>query len=221
MLSANAAIRVAQANNYQVERLIGLDSASMLCREYFEANRPREWRICDLDCRDLGAARNALASEARGRWIAFLDADDLFSENWLVQGARRMSQAEQKNERVILHPEANFFFDAAASVLVNAPQCDPLFTPYYWYSANYYDSLVMAPRRAFIETPYQRREPQFGFGYEDWRWNLDTMSSGWRHEPVRDTIIFKRRQDASLLSDLNQARSLLWTLDSLAIDRMV
>ena len=35
---------------------------------------------------DLGRVRNALVPRATGRYIAFLDADDLFSENWLAEG---------------------------------------------------------------------------------------------------------------------------------------
>ena len=42
-----------------------------------------------MDEGDLGRVRNALLPDTDGAFIAFLDADDLFSENWLAEGLRR------------------------------------------------------------------------------------------------------------------------------------
>lgn len=220
ILSAEAAIAKAEEAGFTVERLIGLDSASEGCEAFFSSDLLAHWTKVKLKARDLGIARNLLAANARGKWIAFLDADDLFSENWLSEGSRALSAAEQRNQDLILHPEANIFFDAANSVLLNINQDDDLYTPYYWYAANYYDSLVMAPRRAFLDVPYIRRDKETGFGYEDWRWNLDTISAGWTHQIVKDTIIFKRRQDMSLVVELGQQRAMLWNTESLTINNL-
>jgi hypothetical protein len=218
--SAEAAIAAAEAAGYTVERLIGLDSVTDECRDFFTQTGLSHWKSVELGVRDLGLARNCLAEAANGRWIAFLDADDLFSENWLTAGAKRLEQAEREGEDVVLHPELNMFFDAAVSVLGNLEQSSHLFTPVYWYAANYYDSLTMAPRRAFLEVPYTDRDRENGFAYEDWRWNLDTTDAGWRHVLVTDTIIFKRRRDMSLVIELGQNQATLWPLDALKIERM-
>jgi len=218
MHSAEMAIRAAEAEGLRIERLIGLDAASDACREFFMQPAFSEWKVELLDNRDLGASRNDLAMRAKGRWIAFLDADDLFSYNWLLLGVERLRLAEKVGERVIVHPEMNWFFDGAASLLVNPAQHDPLFTPIYFYIGNYYDSLCIAPRKLHVEIPYVRRDVKNGIGFEDWRWNIETASAGWRHVIAEDTILFKRRQDSSLVIELGKQRSVLWKIEAMAID---
>lgn len=218
MASAEAAIQAVESAGYRVERLIGLDAASDHCRAFFMQNALKKWRTVDLGQRDLGLARNALAKIAKGQWIAFLDADDLFSENWLLEGTKMLIAAGAVGEKKILHPEVNLFFDAANSVLTNISQDDELFVSHYWYAANYFDSLTMASKKAFLDVPYVGRDREKGYAYEDWRWNLDTILAGWRHTVVKDTIIFKRRQDTSLVTELSQRRSLLWDIELMAVD---
>jgi len=220
MRSAEAAICVAEAAGLRVERLIGLDAPSADCRAFFTQPAFAAWNIAELKVRDLGLARNELVEIATGRWIAFLDADDLFSENWLVGAAQRLAQAEEAGDKVIVHPEINWIFDTAQFVLVKPAQDDPIFTPYYFYFGNYYDSLCMAQRATIREAPYGPRDVKNGFGYEDWQWNIETMGAGWRHVIAKDTIVFKRRRETSLVVELDQLGSLIPTLEPMAIDRI-
>lgn len=218
--SAEAAISRAEAEGQNVERIIGLDNATNECAEFFSQPRFQDWRIIRLDKGDLGGARNELAKESHSDIIAFLDADDLFSENWLSAGQSILQKSIASGAKVILHPEINMFFDGHKSVLNTLSDSDPYFTPYYYYCRNYFDSLVMAPRQAFLDVPYRTRDKAYGFGYEDWRWNIDTTSDGWVHEIVPDTIIFKRRQDTSMVIELGQKRSVLWPSRDLLIDNV-
>lgn len=221
LASAEVAVEAVRAKGLMVEKVVGLDNASDECREYFLPFLKNSWNIVELDKGDLGLARNALAEIAKGQIVAFLDADDLFSENWLVEGVNQIIAAEKRSQKIIAHPELNIFFDGSDSCLANGSDVDPLFTPVYWHVANYYDSLALAPRQAFLDVPYKARDKENGFGYEDWCWNLDTANAGWSHVIVRDTIIFKRRRDVSLLSELGQRRTLLWQHDAMAIEQGV
>jgi hypothetical protein len=220
MRSAEFAIRAAEAEGFRVERLIGLDAPSDDCRAFFSQPRFGEWKTVELEMRELGRTRNALAELAAGRWIAFLDADDLFSENWLAAAARRLVQAEQEGGRAIVHPELNWFFDGAAHTLCKTEQDDPLFAPQYFYFSNYYDSLCMAPRSAVLEIPYTTRDLNDGFGYQDWQWNIETMAAGWRHVVARDTVIFKRRRDDSLVVQNHHRQAMIRAVEPMAIDRV-
>ena len=220
MRSAGAAIGAAEATGLRVEKLIGLDSPTNGCRAFFSQAAFHTWKRVDIEVRDLGLARNQLAKIATGRLIAFLDADDLFSENWLYRGAQRLVEAERNRQRIIAHPEINFFFDGAEFILVKPAQDDPLFTPYYFYFGNYWDSLCMAPRSAVLDTPYLPRDRVSGFAYEDWQWNIETMANGWGHVSVDDTIVFKRRRDASLVVEISQLRAVVRDHESMRIDRM-
>lgn len=218
--SCDAAISAAERSGYLVERLIGLDNATSEATEYFHQPDLEHWRKVPLDVGDLGLARNGLAQSAQGAFLAFMDADDLFSENWLVEGAKALKAAAEQGQRAILHPELNWFFDAANAVLVNPDPTSVFYTPYYWRVGNHFDSLAMADTETFLEIPYRGRDRNNGFGYEDWCWNIETLQAGFIHHVVPDTIIFKRRRDNSLVTELNTNKNVLWELDMLAIDNL-
>lgn len=218
--SAEQAIRAAEEAGFTVERLIGLDAPSDACRRYFMQPAFDAWKKVDLECRDLGRSRNALAGLASGRWIAWLDADDLFSRNWLATAAALLSDAASRRRKIIVHPEVNWVFDAATLVYTKPTQDDGFVTPYYFYVRNYYDSLCMAEVETVLTVPYTHYEIANGFAFEDWAWNVETMAAGWQHVAARDTIIFKRRRDESLVVSSARRRTLIWPLEPLAIDRV-
>ncbi len=218
--SANAAVLAAEVGGYTVEKVIGLDAASDACRSFLTQPAFSEWKLIELDMGDVGHTRNAITEVASGRWIAFLDADDLFSENWLVAGAKRLAQAEADKERVIVHPEINWFFDGAASVLTKPEQDDFLVTPYYFYFGNFYDALCMAPVKAHLEIPCVHRDIPNGLSFQDWQWGIETAAGGWRHVIAKDTIIFKRRRDNSLVTESSGRRAIIRALEAMAIDRI-
>lgn len=218
MRSAEAAISAAELAGFRVERLIGLDAVTDDCRAFFTQPAFAAWNKIELDVRDLGRARNVLAGAAAGRWIAWLDADDLFSENWLTEGGKLLARAERQGEEVIVHPEINWIFDNSPSVYTKPNQSDQNFNPYYFYFANYYDSMCYAPKNSFLEIPYTHYDFATGFAFEDWPWNIETMESGWRHVIAKDTAIFKRRRDSSLVTASGQRRTIIWQVEPMAID---
>ena len=220
MTSAERAIALAEAEGMRVERLLGLDACTPQARAYFAQPGLAAWERHDFVFRDQGQTRNALAGRARGRWLAFLDGDDLFSENWLVEAARLLARAETEGARVIVHPELNWQFDAGASVILKPAQDDPLFSPYYFAVTNYYDALCAAPRQVWLDHPYAHRAVRDGFAYEDWQWGIETMAAGWHHVAARDTIIFKRRRDASQIHESKAHSSMIRPIEAIAIDRI-
>jgi len=220
MRSAEDAIGQVEAVGFRVELLIGLDSPTDECRSYLRQSRFRHWAALEHSFRDQGQTRNALAVAAQGRWVAFLDADDLFSQNWLALAAKRLAEADRVRERVIVHPEINWVFDGGSFVFTKPPQDDFLFTPHYFYISNYYDTLCMAPRDAFLEVPYAKRDIPNGFAYEDWQWNVETMAAGWRHVTEMNTIVFKRRRDSSQTTQSKERRVSIRQVEPMAIDQI-
>lgn len=218
--AADDAIRAAEAKGYSVERLVALDSATKETQEWFSQPRLENWRTVSLSEGDLGRARNAALRLAKGRCIAFLDADDLFSENWLSAGMDRLRQAERAGQRVIVHPELNWLFDGTHSVFLKPDQTDPLFSPYHFYCMNYYDSLCLAPREAHMEYPYSTRDIPAGLSFQDWQFSIETMAGGWLHLNAPDTIIFKRRRDASLVTESRARKAVMRQLEPMAVDRV-
>lgn len=220
MHAADLAVEAARAAGLTVQPIIALDAASEATTAYFSQSCFDHWERRVRDDGDLGRVRNALVPECDGRYLAFLDADDIFSENWLARGVADLEAVAARGERAIAHPELNVVFDGARVVQVNVPQDSPLFTPHYLYLRHYYDSLCLAPREAHEEIPYVSRDVPNGLSYQDFQWTIETLDAGWQHVVVRDTIIFKRRRDYSLVTESTARRSVVRALPAMAIDRV-
>lgn len=220
MEAADVAVGAARAAGYTVQTIVALDRATEATTAYFHQSHFDHWERWTMHEGDLGRVRNVLMPQTSGRFIAFLDADDLFSENWLADGLDTMIAAEDRGDRVIAHPEVNIIFDGGRYLWHNLDQDSPLFTPYYLYVRNCYDSLCLAPREAHLAVPYVTRDVPHGLSFQDWQFAVETMSRGWKHVVVPDTIIFKRRRDSSLVVESLNRKSIIRSLPEMAIDRI-
>lgn len=219
ILSAEAAIANAQDKGFTVERLIGFDTPTDECALYFEQPVFKNWRKLAFDFRDQGRTRNALAEAASGRWIAFLDGDDLFSENWLAEAASLLATSEGRQNQIV-HPECNLIFDAGQFLFTKPAQADNIFTPFYFSVLNYYDALAFAPREAYLKHKFPERAVKRGFAFEDWQWAIETMADGWLHIVAKDTIIFKRRRDQSQTHESRNGSARIRAIPPLYVDTL-
>jgi len=216
--SAEAAVAHAERQGFSVECLLAFDTPSDACRAFFDQPAYARWTKCEFRFRDQGKTRNTAIADARGRWVALLDGDDLFSENWLTEALKLLSDAEAQNRRVVVHPELNWIFDAGQFVFAKPNQSDALFSSFYFSCANYYDALCVAPRQAWIDHPYPDRAVKDGFAYEDWQWGVETLAAGWVHVTAPNTIIFKRRRDSSQTHESRSNTVMIRAIEATAID---
>ncbi|WP_415714095.1 glycosyltransferase family A protein [Roseibium sp.] len=220
MQAAEAAIQRAESEGFEIERLIVLDAATEDCLSFFNQPAFDAWTKLEMRKKDLGKVRNEVVHLAKGKNIAYLDADDLFSENWLAEGLKHLGHAALSGERIIVHPELNWLFDGGNSVFAKPDQTDDIFIPHFFYFSNYYDSLCMAPRQAHLEIPYVHRDIPNGLSFQDWQFSIETMAEGWRHVVARDTIIFKRRRDISLVTESTNRKAIVRQLEAMSIDQV-
>jgi len=217
------AIGVCTKRGIQTEVIIGFDSASEENKRFF-ANALKTKNITatcvSYDFRDQGKTRNALASQARGQFFAVIDADDLISENWLADAVAALQSCAQSGVDAIAHPELNWQFDGVVQAYSNPAQDDPLFSVHAMAIANYYDAMCVAPTRLWHALPYADRDLVNGFAFEDYQWFVEATALGWRHIVVPDTIIFKRRRDASQHRNSQRAKALIRAIEPLAIDNL-
>ena len=220
LAAVDASIATAEAAGITVERLIALDNATPETRAWFGQARFSQWDRRVMSEGDLGRVRNAIVPQTRGRYIAFLDADDLFSENWLREGVLALRREEEAGRRAIAHPELNWLFDGAHSVFMKPDLDDPIYSPWHFYFMNYYDSLCMTPREAHFQHPYVHRDIPAGLSFQDWQFSIETIAAGWHHVSAKNTIIFKRRRDNSLVTESQARRALVRAQPSMQIDKV-
>jgi glycosyltransferase involved in cell wall biosynthesis len=220
MRSADAAVAACRARGYTVEKVIALDKATEATTEFFNQPRFDDWERWVMHEGDLGLVRNALAPRAAGDYIAYLDADDIFSENWLAEGMDVVKAGEAEGIGMIASPELEVLFDRNVAVTRNLEQDSVLFTPYFLYLRGYYDSLCISPREAHLQVPYVSRDIPNGLAFQDFQYAIETMSRGWKHVIVKDTIIFKRRRDVSLVTESSARRAIIRALPEMSIDRV-
>jgi glycosyltransferase involved in cell wall biosynthesis len=220
VLSVEAAISAAEEKGFRVQRLLGLDNSTQEAEQYFRQDRLKAWEIVKYSFGDPFQVRNAMVERGAGKWIAFVDADDMVSENWFAKAAMRLARAEEEGDKIVVHPELNWIFEAHQMVFAKPDMNDEIFLPHYLYFANYYDMMAMAPREAALRIPYGHRDLKHGFGYQDWQWHIETMGAGWRHVVARDTIIFKRRRKNSVSEVNRDRRCLIRDLEPMAIDKV-
>ncbi|MCL2542643.1 MAG: glycosyltransferase family 2 protein [Nocardioidaceae bacterium] len=193
MRSLQEAVAQARAAGLTVEVLAVLDNPDDETVAAFE-DVPAGVRVERVSFADQGHVRNHAVSVTDSDYLAFLDGDDLWTENWLVDA---FDVCGRDPGRVIAHPEVNWFFGHQHNLYFLADQDDPEFDPAFARIANPWDALCMAPRSAHADHPYADRAVADGYAYEDWHWNLETLVAGYRHLVAPQTIHFKRRRKKS------------------------
>lgn len=192
--SFDIAVSEANAAGLSVETLYYLDDPDYLTRELFKRHVQSDESITELSLKDQGLVRNHAARKAKGHYIAFLDADDLWARAWLVEAIAFLTPLGGK---VIAHPEYNYFFESSSSIFCHVDCESKAFDLDLLRLVNYWDALCICETEVYRNFPFGERAVDAGWAYEDWYWNCETMASGYAHKIVPGTIIFKRRQRIS------------------------
>ncbi len=208
--SAISAIAYAALNNIEVELMAVLDNPSNATKAYFNDNQDLFNCVYEVDFKDTGPARNYAVKKALGEYIAFLDADDLISQNWLLDSYKFITQSQNAN--TILHPNYLLFFGMVEDIgsvfkLQEVIDCNHKeYNSLNLIEHNYWSALCFTSKANLLAHPYKTMTP--GFGYEDWEFNIDTVAAGIKHHIVPDTIHFIRQKSDGSRS---QASSIMFT----------
>ncbi|QEL18378.1 glycosyltransferase [Limnoglobus roseus] len=214
--SAVAAVDLARRQGRIVECIAVLDRPTPETRDYFTRDAPADWRLLDGDHGDLGLARNQGVEAAGGRWVAFLDADDLLGSWWLLS----VLEQPDADPRTVYVPEATITFEAHHLIHWLTPSDAPAFRPEVLVATNYWMALVAARRELLCEIPFAAARGGSGFGFEDWHWFTQVLAAGGAIQTVPGTTIFIRRKSrGSLLREHQIANALLQPTDFLAPTR--
>lgn len=204
--SLSQAVQRAREASIHVQILFVLDRADDLTREMIsEFGRSQFADLLECDHGDLGASRNSGATAASGEYIAFLDADDMWGENWLVNAYRAASNDERQ---IVWHPELNVYFGGYPHLFKHIDMEDPLYNHLKLGVNNQWTALCFARRSLLMEIPYGETRLDLQVGYEDWGWHLATAAKGVLHKIVPGTAHAIRSKEVSLVRETSAARCL-------------
>ncbi len=187
------------------EILVVADRADDETMDVVRAARPPHgflpFRIVQCDVGDLGRARNIGVQNAKGKYVAFLDGDDVWSEDWPGHGVEMLEQlaASHPTTPAVAHPVLNVDFGDGAFYWTQPDQRADDFDPATFWNTNCWSSGSLSPRKVLIEHPYGARTD--GLGFEDWEWNARTMAAGVLHVAVPKTMVFIRKKNDGLNVD--------------------
>jgi hypothetical protein len=198
----------AAAAGVMVEILIAADCPDAEMRSYLTIASELGASVLELRVDDLGMARNATIEAGRGRFFAFLDGDDLWCRDWLIKAYQCAISAPEHN---IWHPEANLYFGPGGQPhWMMHHDIDTALGDWVLLGLrNHWTSLSFAPREVYERVPFRETNLNTGFGYEDWCWNAETVSHGYRHHTVPGTVHLIRMQATSLVRRTNALRALV------------
>ncbi|MBR6965232.1 glycosyltransferase [Candidatus Saccharibacteria bacterium] len=199
MLSVFEGLQKVKDAGYKYEVIVHIDNGDETTKKYFQRYKDNgEVRIFENKFGDTGPSRNFSVKQANGKYVAFLDGDDLMSSNWFIKGIEILEQATAET---IVHPEAvlTFGLDIKNNVLsIQKPSYDREKDTLILLGENRWCSVAMAKKETFEKFPYKRVGA--GYGHEDYIFHVEASNAGINHAIAKETVLFYRRSDKSRLS---------------------
>ena len=204
-------------NDISTEIIINVDNGNEETISYLRQYSGTNMRIFYNTFGDTGPSRNFIVSKAKGKYIAFIDGDDLVSPNWLKKSLEIL---DNMDEACIVHPEATLTFGNGTENVL-CMQKDMLSCEESILSligANLWCATCMTRKEVFEKVPYNKLGD--GYGHEDYVFNIDTVRMGIKHSVAKNTVLFYRRTDSSRLSTANAYNAIIPDNDGFGFARI-
>ena len=196
MCSVFRSVAYANKKGVNAEIVIVMDKPDVKTEEYFSRYKEPGLLIKTVNFGDLGFTRNFGVGVSSGRYIAFLDADDLFGQNWVYESFKYL---ENNGNDIIAHPEYDVTFEAKNVIFRQTSSCSPDFKAEKLIEYNFWSALCTSKKEILLRYPYDATTFNHGFGFEDWHFNCETLAAGIEHRIVPGTVIFRRKKEIDSL----------------------
>ena len=205
-LSLKECIDFATDKGLIVEAIAVLDNPTQETIDYFNEQNYSWLKVVVVKFQDIGLSRNHGATIANGKYIAFLDGDDLFGYNWLFEAH---SFCSKQFLDVICHPELNFNFGEKVHYFVHEDSTSENFDKWEMSKNNYWTSLVFLKRSVFLSQLQINVDMKSGWGHEDWHWHCETIANKFSHRVIKNTAHFIRAKGYGRLENANSNNCLV------------
>jgi len=187
------------------EIIVTIDNGDATTWDYFTRYKSNSSiSIHKISFGDLAHARNYAVEQAKGAYVATIDADDLVTPNWFQDGLALLKQA---TENVVLHTQYSVNFGTQDIIWEKFNSSTMGTDAVNMVQANRWDSAIITSKQILKDFPYEPNGN--GYGSEDWHFNSQTLAAGIPHHIVPQTALFVRRKDVSLMTEQTLNRSTL------------
>ena len=187
--SARRSMAYAAERGVSAEMVAILDRPDAATRSFFQ--QQADVRRYEVDFGDSGPSRNFGVRQSYGRYINFLDGDDLFSRTWLWKAC---NAAEQASHPTVWAPQFSVVFENEDRVWRHPSSNDPDFRPEQLIDFCHWLPGFLVPREIALRFPFAECHPSSGFGSEDWHWECEMLAAGVAIRVVEGTTFFYRRR---------------------------
>lgn len=202
MRSVFAGLEKIAKDGYTYEIIVHIDNGDAETIKYFERYKEDgRVRIFENKFGDTGPSRNYAVRESRGEFVAFMDGDDLISDNWFSEAVKMLKAAEGE---IVVHPEAilTFGVEQPNVLTLQRDSFDLEKDTMILLGENRWCSVLVAKRTTLLKIPYKVMDA--GYGHEDYVFNIEAMQHGVLHKIAKRTVLFYRRSQSSRLSAGNE-----------------
>ncbi len=215
LLSLKRALAHLKSIDYEV--ILHIDNGSASLDDYLGRNvAPLKMTVFRNKFGDSGESRNYGVKKASGKYVFFIDADDLISDNFFKESIKILEESEQD---ILIHPEACLTFENKGYknvlwMMNNSSKIDR--DIFVLFEKNLWINSVIGKREIFLRYPYPKTEN--GFGHEDYAFNIITIGAGIRHSIAPNTVFFYRQKSDSILRSNNAERRTQSYAEAFSID---
>ena len=180
---------------------LAIDLLGVLCN----SSGPTESRLCEimgprwrnlrLDGSSLGMARRSAALASKGHYVTYLDAGDVWSENWIVAAiaaaSSRPGPAVWRHEAVLQSGD-DYYHDPENYTCTFQPDECQGFDYAAMLGENPFATSFLTQQEILAAVPFPCEDTERGWDSPDWWWNCNVVSEGYHHRIVPETFLYRR-----------------------------
>jgi len=189
---------ILKKNNITHEVIIIVDKGDAETKDIARELRKRNKIVSKLiltEFGDLGLARNKGTETSSGKYMNFVDGDDILEDSWLFTARNYYISTER--EDIILHPQIYICFGDENFSYQQHNITSFEGNPIFMVNKNNWGSFSFSTRKIFNKIKYRATNSiGRGLAFEDWDWNCNLINQSYEHFIVPSTIFYYQKKNS-------------------------